>query len=105
FTILNTSDACRIHFGAYLVPCWSEHNFQSELNLSRRRSSGRDEPCGRADPAARENDRVRCSEVCMVEGVEDLGSELHVNFLGYRRTLQQREIQTCETWPTEHSSP
>jgi hypothetical protein len=33
----------------------------------------------------------------MVEGVEDLRSELHVHFFGYRRTLHEREIHTCET--------
>src|SRR5262245_43170238 len=83
----------------------SEHNFQRELNLSRRRRSGCDEPCGRTDPVVRENDRVGCSKVCMVEGVEDFRSELHVDFLGNRRTLQQREIHTREPWPAKHSSP
>src|SRR5215471_11909766 len=70
-------------------PDSSEHNFQRQLNLSRSGCSGRDEFCGWADPSIRKNDRVGCPEVCVVERVEDLRSELHVHFLGYRQTLHQ----------------
>jgi hypothetical protein len=66
-----------------------ERELQSELNLSGGGGRGCDQSRGRADRAAREHDRVRDTEVRVIEKVETFGPELQIQAFGQPGILEK----------------
>ena len=69
-------------------PAISEHNLQSELNLSRNADDASDGPS-----RASSNRSVGQIELWRVEDVEKLSSELNFHLFRNREVLEQREIE------------
>ena len=64
------------------------NQLQSELNLSRMRCCGCDQPRGGTRCCTGEYNGIRISQIRVVEGVEEFRSELEADSFGYARVFR-----------------
>jgi hypothetical protein len=82
----------------------SEEQLQCELDLPRGRCGIVNDPARGAVVAARENYLVREREIGMIQNVEQLGPELHVQSFTDSDPLQERRVHIEQARPTQRSA-
>src|SRR5438132_5903704 len=82
----------------------SENQLQRELDLSRGRGRICNDPTRRAVIAARENNLIRVREIGVIQNIERLGAELHIQSLADSYPLQERRVDIEQARTTQRSA-